>query len=101
MDSPAGSSFLGSCINPHSCCLVPRDQSQFHLLGQEEEEDGDYERRQRINWLSILKRLMKKGKGICCSKPLRFGYDEESYSKNFDDGQWNRRNLVRFLDKQM
>ncbi|KAG6535421.1 hypothetical protein ZIOFF_000393 [Zingiber officinale] len=101
MDSPAGSSFLGSCINPHSCCLVPRDQSRFHLLGQEEEEDGDLERRQRINWLSILKRLMKKGKGICCSKPLRFGYDEESYSKNFDDGQWNRHNFVRFLDKQM
>ncbi|KAG6492130.1 hypothetical protein ZIOFF_047080 [Zingiber officinale] len=85
MGSPASSSFLGGCIDPHSFLLRP-DQSRFDLLTREE----DLETRQRINWVSILiKRLMKKGRSICCSKPLRLGYDEESYSKNFDDGQWN------------
>ncbi|KAG1367959.1 hypothetical protein COCNU_14G004270 [Cocos nucifera] len=59
--------------------------SRFHLLGYEATE------RSRRSWRKLLKRLLKGGKNICCSKPLAFGYDAVSYAKNFDDGCCNER----------
>ncbi|XP_074569036.1 uncharacterized protein LOC141825554 [Curcuma longa] len=87
-ESPPHSSSIARCMASPS--WFPRGRSRFyhHLLPRDENGEAviDWSRR----WRGLLKKLLRESKGIrcCCNpKPPSFGYDADSYSKNFDDGQ--------------
>ncbi|WOL10999.1 hypothetical protein Cni_G19760 [Canna indica] len=88
MESPTRStSHVIGCIASPSWFPPQRGHSRFQLLPR----DGGLERSR--SWRSILKRLLKESRSMysCAHSkpPLSFGYDADSYSKNFDDGRWN------------
>ena len=73
---------------------LQRGHSRFHLLSR----TVGLERSR--SWRDLLKRLLKEGRSMYGSKQLNFGYDADSYSKNFDDGRWNERS-DRFVEDRL
>ncbi|THU70663.1 hypothetical protein C4D60_Mb08t27340 [Musa balbisiana] len=94
MESPAPSSRLARCMASPSWFPLQRGHSRFHLLRR----TVGLERSR--SWRNLLKRLLKEGRSMYGSKQLNFGYDADSYSKNFDDGRWNERS-DRFLEDRL
>ncbi|KAG6475926.1 uncharacterized protein LOC122024979 [Zingiber officinale] len=88
-ESPPHSSSIVRCMASPS--WFPHGRSRFyhhHLLPRD--ENGEAVLDQSRGWRGLLKKLLRESKGIrcCCNpKPLSFGYDADSYSKNFDDGR--------------
>jgi hypothetical protein len=87
--TPSQSSYFSGCMaSPAWLPAARRSPARFHLLSR----DGGRDVRRRA-WRRLLMRLVRESKSCICSPRARaapmitFGYDADSYAKNFDDGR--------------
>ncbi|KAJ0985954.1 hypothetical protein J5N97_004310 [Dioscorea zingiberensis] len=83
------SNYLYGCMGSPTWFPANRQQhqhSKFHLLRHAAGASINGGRSR--SWREALKRFIKEGRNFYSSKPITFGYDAVSYSKNFDDGCW-------------